>query len=258
MSEHERLGKRERHDLILGEIRASAAIRVSELAERFGVSGETIRRDLAELGEAGLVSRTYGGATIRPMTSEPTISERGLSFVEERARIGHAAAARVERGQTVMIDGGSTTYQAARHLAQLTKDLVIITNSVSVASIADMNPTFHVILCPGRYDLREASVLGEDTLDYLSRFNANFAIIGASALSADGPCDAIPGSAAVKRTMLSRASEAILVIDQSKFARTALQTVCPFEALGEIITDGHPPDEIGAAIRNAGTKLSVV
>lgn len=258
MSEIERLSKRERHDLILGEIRTAAAIRVSDLATRLGVSGETIRRDLAELGEAGLVSRTYGGATIRLLTSEPTIVERGLAFVEERSRIGGAAAARVEAGQIVMIDGGSTTYHVARHLAQIARDLVVITNSASIASLVGMNPTFRVILCPGTYDAREGSVLGEDTVEYLSRFNANVAIFGASALSVNGPCDAISGAAEVKRVMLRRASEAILVADSSKFGRTALETVCGFDALAEVVTDAAPPGDIVAAIDVAGVRLSVV
>ena len=258
MSEAERLGKRERHDLILNELSTSAAIRVSELASRLGVSGETIRRDLAELGEARLVSRTYGGATIRPFANEPTITERGLSFVEERSRIGHAAAMRVETGHVVMIDGGSTTYQVARHLAQLARNLVVITNCVAVASVASVNPTFRVILCPGTYDVREGSVLGEDTVEYLERYNANIAIIGATALTSNGPCDAISGAAMVKRVMLRRSTEGLLAVDSSKFGQAALQTVCGFDQLAEIVTDSAPPEDIAAAIRLAGTRLSLV
>lgn len=258
MSDIERLSKRERHELILREIRTEAAIRVSDLAARLGVSGETIRRDLAELGEAGLLSRTYGGATIRLLTSEPAVAERGLAFVEERSRIGHAAATRVEPGQIVMIDGGSTTYQVARHMAQIARDVVVITNSVSIAAVAGMNPTFRAILCPGTYDTREGSVLGEDTVAYLSRFNANVAILGASTLSVDGPCDAISGAAEVKRTMLQRSSEAILVVDSRKFGRTALETVCGFDDLSEIITDAPPPADIGSAAEAANVRLCVV
>ena len=135
-----RLSKKERHDLILAEIQAHAAIRISDLAQRVGVSGETIRRDLAELGEAGLLNRTYGGATVRPLVSEPGISERGRVLVEERSRIGSAAAGRVKAKEVVMIDGGSTTYQVARHLAQMTRDITLITNSVTIAAVAGANP----------------------------------------------------------------------------------------------------------------------
>ena len=144
-----RLTKKERHELILSEIRSSASIRISRLAKRIGVAGETIRRDLIELGDAGLINRTYGGATISLVTSEPVISERGLTMVEERAGIGRVTAGLIEAGQVVMIDGGSTTYEVARSLAQLTRDLVVITNSTGIAAVAGGNPTFRVILCPG-------------------------------------------------------------------------------------------------------------
>lgn len=257
VSEIEKLGKRERHDLILNEIRTSAAIRVSELASRLGVSGETIRRDLAELGEAGLIARTYGGATIRPMTSEPTVGERGLAFVEERSRIGAAAARRIEDGQIVMIDGGSTTWQVARHLSQAARDLTVITNSAAIASAVGVNPNFRVILCPGTYDAREGSVLGEDAVEYIERFNAHIAIIGATGLTESGPSDAIAGAAIFKRAVLRRSAGSMLVIDHSKFGRTALQTVCPLDALDEIVTDAVPSGELAEAVRAAGIKVTV-
>src|SRR3569832_1445948 len=200
-----RLTKKERHELILSEVRRSASIRISKLARRIGVAGETIRRDLIELGEAGLINRTYGGATISLVTSEPVIAERGLTLVEERARIGRGAAGLVEKGSIVMIDGGSTTYEVARGLSQHGRDLTIITNSIGVASVAGANPGFRVILCPGTYDSREAAVLGEDTVEFVRRYNADVAIIGASALTAEGPSDMISGAAAVKRAMIARA-----------------------------------------------------
>ena len=121
------------------------------------------------------------------MTSEPVIAERSQTMIEERARIGRGAAGLVEKGQIVMIDGGSTTYEVARSLSQLKRELTIITNSIGVASVTGANPTFRVILCPGTYDSREASVFGEDTVEFVKRYNADIAIIGASSLSRMGP-----------------------------------------------------------------------
>jgi len=252
-----RLSKRERHDLILAEIQAHAAIRISDLAQRVGVSGETIRRDLAELGEAGLLNRTYGGATVRPLVSEPGISERGRVLVEERSRIGSAAAGRVNAKEVVMIDGGSTTYQVARHLAQMTRDITLITNSVPIAAVAGANPTFRVVLCPGVYDQREASVFGEDTLDFISRFTAHVVIFGASSISQEGPCDAISGSAAVKRAMLARCARSMLVADSSKFGTAALERICDFSRISELVTNEQLPPGLHAELAGAGTKLIV-
>jgi len=253
-----RLTKKERHELILSEVRRSASIRVSKLAHRIGVAGETIRRDLIELGEAGLINRTYGGATISLMTSEPMIAERGLTMVEERARVGRGAAGLVENGRIVMIDGGSTTYEVARCVAQLKRDLTIITNCVGIASVAGANPTFRVILCPGTYDRREASVLGEDTVEFIRRYNADLAVIGASAVNAEGPSDMISGAAAVKRAMMARSLSTMLVVTNDKFGRGSLERICALSEIADVVTDREPTVELRAAIDMAGGELHVV
>ncbi len=252
-----RLTKKERHALILSEVRRSASIRISKLARRIGVAGETIRRDLIELGDAGLINRTYGGATISLVTTEPVISERGLTLVDERARIGRGAAGLIEKGQIVMIDGGSTTYEVARNLSQLKRDLTIITNSTGVASVAGANPTFRVLLCPGTYDSREGSVLGEDTVEFVRRYNADVAIIGASGLSADGPSDMISGAAAVKRAMISRSLSTVLVVTHDKFGRSSLERICGLDDIADIVTDSEPKADLRSAAEKAGTELHV-
>lgn len=256
--DNEKLSKKERHELILNEVRTSAAIRISKLAKRIGVAGETIRRDLIELGEAGLINRTYGGATISLQTSEPMIAERGAMLVEERSRIGRGAAELVESGQVVMIDGGSTTFEVARHLAQLKRDLTVITNSTGVANVTGGNPTFRVILCPGTFDRREGSVFGEDTVEFLKRYNADLAIFGSSGVTHDGPSDTVPGSAAVKRAMLARALSAILVVDGRKFGKINLEHVCGLEAIADIVTDQEPPADLRECLLKAGTDVHVV
>ncbi|AZO45465.1 DeoR/GlpR transcriptional regulator [Mesorhizobium sp. M7D.F.Ca.US.005.01.1.1] len=255
--EHSRLSKKERHELILSEVRRSASIRISRLAIRLGVAGETIRRDLIELGDAGLLNRTYGGATISLVTSEPVIAERNQTMVEERTRIGRGAAGLVKKGQIVMIDGGSTTYEVARNLSQLRRDLTVITNSIGVASVAGANPTFRVVLCPGTYDSREASVFGEDTVEFIRRYNADIAIIGASSLSADGPSDMISGAAAVKRAMISRTLSTALVVTNDKFGRNSLERVCGLGELSDIVTDREPQPALRAVIEAGGTELHV-
>jgi DeoR/GlpR family transcriptional regulator of sugar metabolism len=256
-SESSRLTRKERHELILSEVRRSASIRISKLARRIGVAGETIRRDLIELGEAGLINRTYGGATISLVTTEPVIAERGLTLIEERARIGRGTAGLIERGQVVMIDGGSTTYEVARNLSQLRRDLTVITNSAGVASVAGANPTFRVILCPGTYDSREGSVFGEDTVEFVRRYNANVAIIGASAVNAHGPSDMISGAAAVKRAMMAQSLSTILVVTNDKFGRSSLERVCALEDLSDIVTDSEPQVELRTVIEEAGAELHV-
>lgn len=257
MTEPGRLTKRERHELILNEVRTSASIRISEIAGKIGVAGETIRRDLIELVDAGLINRTYGGATISLMTTEPVIAERGLVLVEERSRIGRKATELIANGQVIMIDGGSTTQEVARQLADAKRDLIVITNSTGIAAVTGGSPTFRVILCPGTYDLREGSVLGEDTVEFVRRYNADVAVIGASGVTLDGPCDTNSGAAAVKRAMIGQAGSTVLVADSSKFGRASLERICGWERVSVVVSDYEPGADFRARIEAAGGEIYV-
>lgn len=249
--------KKDRHELILRQIAEHASIRVSLLAEQLGVTGETIRRDIAELNASGLLSRTYGGATVRPVTSEASLAIRQNVRVAERTLIGGTAARLVADGAVVMIDGGSTTCQVARHLAQRARELTVITNSTAVAAAAAANPGFKVRLCPGLYDGLEALVTGEETIEYLARFNAHRAIIGASGLGHNGPCDVSPGQAAVKRAMLRQSDRSMLVADASKFGISAVERVCGFDAIDDLVVDRPLPAELARIVHVAGARLHV-
>lgn len=257
MSDFARLTKLERQEIILTEVRTSASIRISELARELGVAGETIRRDLTELSETGLITRTYGGATISMIDAEPMIAERGLLSIEERARIGRLTSGLIADRQIVMIDGGSTTQEVARHLVSTRRELTLITNSTGVAAVAGANPTFRVILCPGTYDLREGSVLGEDTVEFLGRYNADIAIFGATGLTADGPSDANSGAAAFKRAMIRQAESAILVADSSKLGRRSFEQICGWDQVQHVVSDAGLPPDLREAVLNAAIEIHV-
>ncbi len=249
--------KDERQARILGELRASPAIRISELADDFGVSTETIRRDLDELSRQGMLSRTYGGAAARPFGVEPTLSERYKEHVAEREQVGVAAARAVKPGQVLMIDSGSTNMHFARRLSAELRDLTAITNSCGIAAVLAANPTVRVVLCPGRYDPREGSVFGSDSESFLRRFNANLAVIGCSGLTAEGPNDVNPAAAGVKRAMLARAESNMLLLDHSKFGVLTLENVCGLEAIRMIVADRAPTGELARALRRAGVALEI-
>ena len=251
----DRLNRRARQDLILAEIRETSAIRISELALRMGVAGETIRRDLLEMDEAGLVHRTYGGATLPPFVAEPALSERGRQMVEERASIGRLAADLIEDGQTILIDIGSTSEHVIRAAGQIRRDLTIVTNSLSIATLAGANSSFRVMLCPGRFDPREGGVHGEETGAFFERYNAHWAIFGATGLLPDGPCEAHPGTAQVKRAMLRRASATMLVIDHSKFGIAASERICDLAKISAIVSDRAAPPVFAALFAKSGLRF---
>src|SRR5262245_47240192 len=114
----DRISKRSRHERILMRLANDVAVRISVLAEEFQVTTETIRRDLDDLAERGLISRTYGGAAPRPLIGEPGVQLRARSHVGERQQIAAAAALLVRPGDVIMIDAGSTTALFALELAR--------------------------------------------------------------------------------------------------------------------------------------------
>ncbi len=252
-----KLPKAERQEHILSQLRTSTTIRISSLAAALGVSGETIRRDLKDMGASGAIARTYGGAVARPIGAEAAWTERLSEMAEERRRIAAAAAGFLRRGDVVMIDAGSTVLHFARRLAAELKDLTVVTNSFSVAMALGANPTFNVTSCPGSYDAHEGSLTGSDTIAFLDRFNANWAVIGASGIAPDGPSEASRGGAAVKRAMLGRARQNMLLIDHSKFDVLSLEIICPLARIERLVTSEPPRGALQKALGKSGTDVTV-
>lgn len=251
-----RLSKAQRHERIVTELRAAPTLRVSELAAELMVSTETVRRDLDELGQQGLISRTYGGA-VRPLASEPAVRARHAMMVEERQRIAVEAALRVRRGEVVMMGGGATTVHVARRLAAQARDVTVITHSFGVATVLSDNPTLTVLVTPGRYDALEGCLFGPETTAFLAGYHANRAILGASGIAADGPCDANALAAAVYRTMLDRAGETMIVADHKKFDERAMVVYGHWREIAALVTDREPEGELRAALIRNGVDVAV-
>jgi DeoR/GlpR family transcriptional regulator of sugar metabolism len=249
------MSKKVRQDRILSGLRISATIRISDLAVELGVSTETIRRDLKEMGKGGLIDRTYGGAVARPFGFEPAWNERFNTMTEERARIAEVAARMVRPGEVLAIDAGSTTLHFARRLAAELRDLTVVTNSFVVAMALAANRSIKVIACPGHYNAHEGSVNGPDTIAYLNRFNANRAFIGASGVTDEGPNEVDSGAAAVKRVMLLRAEERVLLVDHSKFGMPHLEVICPLGDIHRLVSDRPPRHDLADALHRANVKI---
>ena len=252
-----RLKKSERRRQILLELKLHPHVRISELARRFNVSTETVRRDMDALSDDGLISRAHGGASAPAQGHYyPGLDERTNARIEERERIGLRAAELVRDGETVMIDSGSTTIQFARALAFRGTPCTVITNSIPVAmTIGHGAP--EVILCPGEYLAAESAVIGTETLEFLARFNVDRCMIGASGLSPEGPSETVRGFAAVKRMMLGRAANRHLLIDSRKFGRKGLAHVFDMAGLESIVVDAAPKGELASALGAAGVDVIV-
>lgn len=250
------MAKARRQERIVSELRASPAMRVHDLAERLAVSTETIRRDLAELEQQGLINRTYGGA-VRPVTMEPALAERQRLMVDERRRIAEAAATRVDRDDILMIGGGATTLHFAQRLAARGGPLTVITHAPSIAMALAVDPLIRVMMLPGLYDGREGLIHGPDTIDALNRFRANLAVLGATGLTPEGPNDAAIGPGMTYGAMMRRSAETLVLADHQKFDRLSLTVYGPWHSSVTLISDRAPEGPLAAALAEAGTAVVV-
>ncbi|HZF74361.1 MAG TPA: DeoR/GlpR family DNA-binding transcription regulator [Acetobacteraceae bacterium] len=251
--------KAQRHHSILAALATDPTVRISRLAAQFGVSAETVRRDIEELSRQGAVRRTYGGASVTHAGLQPDLPARERMAVAERARIGAAAAALVEEGGVVMLDAGSTTTHFARALAGRGIAATVLTNSLTAAAELSAAPgaAIRVILCPGEVSAAERGVYGSEAEAFIRRFNADLAVIGASGLTEEGPCEAFSRAAWVKRAMLARAPRRILLADSGKFGRGLLECVCPLDTLSDLVTEVPPPPPLGPALAGAGVAVTL-
>lgn len=253
----DKLSKRERQERILSQLGSAVAVRISDLAQEYEVTTETIRRDLDALARRGLLARTYGGAAMRALTGEPGVAARAQANIAERQRIGIFAAGLVKPGDVILIDAGSTTTHFADALAQIPIAFTVITNSLGVARILGQSETASVMLCPGEVRLTEEGVFGPDTLDYLERYHADAAFIGAGGFTLSEVSDADTSGVAVKRKMIARSGRAVLLADRTKAGVTQYATVCPLDTLDALVTDAPLPDEFAAAMARSNVEVMV-
>lgn len=245
-----------RQERILTELNQAPSLRVAELARRLDVSTETIRRDLDEMTEQGLLNRTYGGA-VRSLSTEPSVTERHALFVAERERIARAAVQILKGAQVLMIGSGSTTVHTARRIAVEMKNVTVLTHSFGVATVLSINPTIKVVMLPGDYHATEGATVGAHTVSFLNSFYADFAILGASGLGPDGPSDALLECGAVYTAMVSRAARTAVVADHSKHDRLFPARYAPWRDIAHVVTDRTPGDELKESLDSSGVKLTV-
>jgi len=248
------MNKSDRQARIVAELRASPALRVNELAVLLHVSTETVRRDLADLDERGLINRTYGGA-MRPVAFEPALAERESLMVAEREAIAAAAVKLVGPNDIVMIGGGATTLHFARRLAAERNHVTVITHAFPVAMVLASNPLHKVLMLPGQYDGREGLIHGPDTIEALQRFRANTAFLGASGLTAEGPSDAGVGPGLIYGGMMRRSAHTVILADRTKFNNPSLSVYGSWSPATTLVSDTTPDGELASALSLSHAKF---
>ncbi len=242
---------------MLALLRREGTVRIATLAKVFDVTTETARRDLDELALGGALKRTYGGGASRSLIDEPGIGIRRRAHAAERGLIG-AAAARVGRAGRRVDDRLRLDHQPVRQRAGRAQPAPHRRDQLPARGRA-LGTSAHcrVILCPGDYVPREGGVFGADTLDFIRRFKANKAFIGAGGLTADGVTDADSLGCAVKRAMMERSERTILLIDSSKYDLVQFERVCALADIDDVVSEAAPPRKLAAGLKGAGVPVTV-
>jgi DeoR/GlpR family transcriptional regulator of sugar metabolism len=243
----------QRRQEILRAVR-SGSTHVSELAESFGVSEMTVRRDLRRLAREGKLERVRGGA-VNASTERP-FAETVVERFEAKDRIGAAAARLVDDGQTVMIDIGTTTLQVAHHLHG--RDITVVTTSLAVYEELVADPAIELILPGGVVRRNYRSLVGVLAEDSLRQLKADILFLGTSAVDAElGVWDSTMVEVPIKRAMIEAAECVALLADAEKFAMAGLVRVCQAAALDNVVTDAPVPAACRPAIQDAGIEVTV-
>jgi len=260
----------ERRRDILRLIQENSSVSVDDLAARFAVSPSSIRRDLNDLSRQGLVQRTYGGAIVPTVpSSEPPFSVRVVSHHEEKERIGRAAALLVQPGDTIFIDGGTTTHCMVSYLAPLPAErsngkegrITVVTYGLNIVQRLLDQEGITVILVGGILHPPTQTFGGVFASASLEAFNIRFdkAFMAASGVSAEaGVTNAGFEEILIKRWAIRSARETILLADSSKIGVISAGVIAPIEKLQRLITTHEAHAQEIENLRRRGVVVDLV
>jgi len=247
-----------RQSLLLDEVRARGSASVEALSEQFGVTLQTVRRDVKLLSDAGLLARFHGGVRLPGSTVE-NIAYRQRQQLNEagKQRIARAVARAVPNGCSLIINIGTTTEAIARELLHH-KDLRVITNNLNVAAILSDNPDCEVIVAGGVVRSRDRGIVGEVTVDFIKQFKVDIGLIGISGIEADGTLrDFDYREVNVARAIIEHSRQVWLAADHGKFNRAAMVELARLNQIDMLFTDAAPPAPFPALLAEAGVACEV-
>jgi len=245
----------QRRQAILTEVRQAQAVSADELARRFGVSLETIRRDLRGLRDKGLLERVYGGA-LSVRSTEGDFATRSVLHSGRKQAIARLAATLVEPEDTIVIDVGTTALEVARALPPEFRGRVL-TNSVPAAMALADRAGVELHLCGGQVRHGDAACYGAQAEAFFAEFYADKAFLGSGGVHADaGLTDYHPPEVITRRVIIAHAAAAYVLADSSKLGSIAVHRVCPLSRVTAVLTD---PDASAAATQTlAGAGCTVL
>jgi DeoR family transcriptional regulator, glycerol-3-phosphate regulon repressor len=245
----------QRQSEILNLARMLGRVTVDDLSRRFEVSAQTIRKDLNELCERRSLTRVHGGAIIASGIENLAYEARRFVAAEEKRAIGVAAAELIPNGSSLFINIGTTTEEVANALRSH-EDLLVITNNLNVAMALYRHPRIEVVVAGGTVRRTDGAVIGSSANSLIQQFKVDYAIIGASAIDAEGALlDFDYREVQAAQAIIANARNVILVADSTKFRRTAPVRIGHMSQIQTFVTDGALPPGLQQICHSRGISV---
>jgi DeoR family glycerol-3-phosphate regulon repressor len=253
----DRISLGERHRQIQRLVHAKGFITIEALAREFGVTPQTVRRDINTLSGLNLIQRFHGGAGAASSTENVAYSERKIMCYREKQMIAQMVARQIPDHASLFINIGTTTEAVAQALSGH-KRLRVITNNLNVASIMSTNENFEVIIAGGLVRHRDGGIIGEATIDFIQQFRVDYGIIGISGIDIDGTLlDFDYREVRAARAIIDNSRKVFLAADYSKFGRNAMVRLGNIAEIDALFTDQPPPSALVEVLTNADVQLFV-
>ncbi len=249
--------KLERRSQIVELINRQKTVTNIELMERFGISIETVRRDLDYLEQQGVLRKVYGGAVVNvSLNAEPEYASRSRAHYEEKNAIAREAAKLICPGDTVFLGVGTTVQAMVQYMKNI-GHLAVFTNALRTAVELMEIPDCTVILPGGQLRAKELTLSGFPAEENLLNFNVDKAFVGIGGITEDGVTDFHIGEARLHRQLVLNAKQSVALADSTKLGIRAMNNVCTLEQIDLVVTDRNADPKKVRALKKAGAKIIV-
>ena len=234
-------------------------IDVEESAERFVVSAATIRRDLDNLADQQLLSRTHGGAVPNTTSYDLPLRYKAINHGEAKARIAQRAVGMLWPGCTISLNGGTTTVEVARAIPgveALHDGVTVVTNAINIATELTVRPFIKIMVCGGVARPQSYELVGTIASETLRQFIPDICFLGATGLDpVAGITTYDEAEAAINRVMVQQAKRTVVVIDSSKLGTVGFCRICEVQEVSTVLTDSDADAGVVARLREAGVEV---
>jgi len=253
----DKLALGERHRQIQRLVQAKGFITIDALAREFGVTPQTVRRDINTLSRLNLIQRFHGGAGAASSTENVAYSQRKILCYQEKLKIAQMVARQIPDHASLFINIGTTTEAIAQALSNHQR-LRVITNNLNVATIMSTNENFEVIVAGGLVRHRDCGIIGEAAIDFIQQFRVDYGIIGISGIDIDGTLlDFDYREVRAARAIIDNSRKVLLAADYTKFGRNAMVRLGNIAEIDALFTDQPPPSALVEVLANADVQLFV-